>query len=116
VGYNYNDIKTGVERVGQAIERNLEANSERKARALQKSFDGTRGFWFFLHVVFIPFFGASCYAFADTFLKLPALASTVIGIVATVALWKADFSKQHPLIACFLWLVPLGIGMLMVRK
>ena len=116
MGYSYNDIKSGIEKTGQAIERSLEENSERKARELQKSFSGTRGLWFFLHVIFIPFFGVSCATVADTFLKLPILANVAVVIVATVVLWKADFSKQHPFITCFLWLLPLGIGIFMVRK
>lgn len=116
MGYNYNDIKSGIEKTGQAIERGLEENSERKARELQNSFSGTRGFWFLLHILFIPFFGVSCWVFAENYLKLPVVVSVVGGVIATVALWKADFSKRHPFITCFLWLIPLGIGIYLLRK
>ena len=102
MSYSFNDIKNGTQKVIDATNQRLEANSERKAKEIVSQFNGSRGFWVFLHIPAFIFVIAGTANYLQILFKLSMPIAMLVGLVTAVLWWRADFTKSKPLISYLL--------------
>ena len=102
MGYSFNDITNGTQKVIDATNKRLETNSERKAEEIVSRFNGSRGFWVFLHAPAFIFIIAGTGNYLQMIFKLPMPIAMLVGLVTAVLWWRADFTKSKPFVSYLL--------------
>lgn len=102
MGYSFNDIKNGTKKVIDATNQRLESNSERKANEIVSRFNGSRGFWIFLHAPAFLFVIAGTANYSQMLFKLSMPIAMLVGLATAVLWWRADFTKSKPFVSYLL--------------
>jgi hypothetical protein len=102
---NYNDLKNAGTKLVIAFEENLDKKSEEKAQKIIEKFNNSRGLWALLHIgIFIEIILMGAMLFGLLF-KLSTPISMLLACAIAVTWWRADFTKNHPLISSILAVV-----------
>lgn len=102
MGFSFYDIINGAQKVIDATNQRLEANSDRKAEEIVNRFNGSRGFWILLHAPAFIFVIAGTANYLQIYFKLSMPIAMLVGLVTALLWWRADFTKSRPFISYLL--------------
>ncbi len=84
MGFSFYDIKNGTNKIIDATNGRLEANSDRKAEEIVSRFNGSRGFWVFLHAPAFIFVIAGTANYLQIFFKLSMPIAMLAGLLVAL--------------------------------